>query len=896
MRFSDRVGRAFRILLFRPNVRDEVREEIEFYLEMRAGELVDRGMSPEEARRAALAAFGDPARVEAKTVEMAKRLRRGRGWSDTLAEGIRDLRHVVRSLRRRPGYAITVVATLALGIGANTAIFTVVHSVLLRPLPYAEPGRLVQLFETTPQNPQRSSSPMNYLDARQQIQSFEHLSAFRTQPRNLLGEGDPERLVVGNVSANFFATLGVDALVGRTFIPEAVQPGEARTAVLSHDLWVRRFGSDPSLMGDAIRLDGESLTVVGVMPQSLRLPAQASLWIKAFRDVPEVGPRFDGDHASMRDAWYFDVVGRLKSDASIERAQAELDVLAAAIRQVDPVSNPDMGFRVVHLLEETVQPARALLVLLIGAVVFVLLIACVNVANLALIRASSRGRELGVRAALGASRGRLVRHLLGEGAVLGLAGGAAGLALAVWAVSALKAIAPGGLPRAAEIGLHPAALLFTTAVTVLTILVFGLFPALSAVRTNNLGLVSRGDAGGVPGGVSRRRAMLVVLETALALVLVLGATLSAESLWRLSRVDLGFAASDVVTLPFMIPGAADMDDADWLTIYREVGARVREVPGVVSAGLATRGPVSTGFQASLRVEGREVEANDLLNVGWQVVSADYFTSVGIGIRTGRGFDASDRPESTPVAVVNETLARTVWPNGDPIGQRINTGLDDGVGNWVTVVGVAADTRNRGPSRTVLPAYFRPLGQPGAFAGEGMMLTVRASDDPGALVPALQQAAWSVQPDLPFYRVLVGDDNAAGFASGARFLLLLLGAFAFVALLLGAVGIYGVVAYSAERRTREMGVRVALGAHRSAVLGLVLRQGLGLAGSGVAVGLVVSLALSRSLETLLFDVSPRDLSTYGAVGLFLLMVASFAALAPAVRASSVDPMLAIRSEG
>lgn len=893
MGLFDRIPSAFRLSRFRSDREGDVREEIDFYIDMRTRELVSRGMSPEAARAAAVAAFGDRARIEAETLRVARASTRG---GLEMGELMREVRQSVRSLARKPAFALTVLLTLAVGIGGSTTMFTVVNSVLFRPLPYPAPDRLVALTETNSRTTQRGMAPLNYLDAREGAPEIEHLAAYRVQPRNLLGEGEPERLVAGNVSANFFATLGVPPLIGRTFTLDPAGLGDARAVVLSHALWVRRFGADPSVLGSTIRLDDETVTVAGVMPAEFGYPDDADLWIKARGDVPEMSTGDDVNHLQVRDAWYFSAVGRLRPGASLARAQAELDGVASRIRELDPESNGETGFLLTPLLSATVSSARSSLLFLLGAVGLVLLIACTNAANLMLVRAAGRSTELGIRAALGAGRRGLVRHLLVESAVLGLGGALVGAILAVWGTGVVRDRAASWLPRAAEVSVDPWALMFGAGVSVLTVVLFGALPILSSVRTSPREVLgARGSGAGGP-MAKRLRSGLVVGETALAIVLVLAAGLTLKSVWALSRVDLGFDTAGLATLPFMVPGAREMDEVEWQALYRQVLERVGDVGGVEAVGVATRGPVSTGWQAGLRVQGMEYDTNNPPIVGWQVVSEGYFDAVGTPILEGRGFTAADVAGGTRVAVVNETMARAIWPDGNPVGQQINTGLDGQPWEvWVTVVGVVADTRNRGPMSPIVPAYFRPLSQPSAFPGDGMVLVARTTGNPDERLADIQAAAWSVDRSLPFYRVLTGDDIAAGFTARPRFIFAILGAFAGVALLLGAVGIHGVTAFSVEQRTRELGIRIALGAERRKVLTMVLRQSFSLVALGLILGVGAALALSRVLQGVLHEVSATDVTTYGAVAGLFLVVSVLAALLPARRAARIDPLRAMGTE-
>lgn len=871
---------------------EEIRDEVELYLELRTQELMSEGLSSEEARAKAEQAFGDRRRHESRAARFARRGGRRRRWSSGAQSVLSDLRFAARSLLRRPGFAATSVTTLALGIGGTAAMFTVIHGVLLSPLPYPQPDRLVQVFETTPRSQTRSSSPANFVDARAWARSFSQLAAYRTVQWNLIGEGEPERLSAGNVSSNFFDALGVPPALGRTFDARVAMPGDVRVVVLSHGLWSRRFGGDPGVVGRTILLDNEPVEVQGVMPRGFDFPAGAALWMKALRDVPEFNTDFDGDHTAERSAWYFSVVGRLNAGQSLQAAQAEMDAIAARIREIDPESNGETGYNLVPLHERTVASTRSTLWMLFGAVGFVLLIACTNVVNLLLVRAVGRRHELAVRAALGAGGRRIVRHVLAECVVLGALGGAAGLALGAVAVSVLRA-AP-GLPRAQEVGIDGPVVLFLAGVTVGAILLVGAVPGILAARQAPGAVLGSRDGVGDGRRAVRLQGGLVMVEVALAVVLVMGAGLTLRSLSSLARVDLGVETEGLATLRFALPGARDMEFAEWQNVYQRMLQRVRSVPGVPDAGLASAGPLSVGWQAGLRVEGREYDTNNPPIVGWSVATPGALSSAGVEIVSGRGFGPEDGPDAERVAVINSALARRIFPDVDPIGQRINTGLD-GMGNYVRVVGVATDTRNRGPAEEPAMAYYRPFAQQGAFPGDRVVLTLRASSEPAGLVRAVQQAVWSVDPDVPFYRVDVEGEIGRAFGANLRFILSLLGAFAVTAAVLGAIGIYGVTAYAVRRRTREIGVRLAMGAGGRQVARWVLGRSLRLGVAGVGVGSLAALGLTRLLGGVLFGVSPTDPLTFVVVAGALLGTAVLASLAPAWRASRVDPAVAVRAD-
>ncbi|MDH3225423.1 MAG: ABC transporter permease, partial [Gemmatimonadota bacterium] len=658
-----RVARIFRLADFRRSREEDLREEIDFYIAMRTRELVRQGMAEEEALAAATAAFGDRERIEREALRVGQA--RSTGPAEGLTDLARELRQVARGLVRRPAFTATVLGTLALGVGGSTTMFTVVNSVLFEPLPYANPDQLIEVNETSSRTTNRSSAPLNYLDLRSGSSRLSHVTAYRVRARNLLGEGEPERLVAGNVSANFFETFGVAPVAGRAFDVTPARPGDARSVVLSHDLWVRRFGGDPEVVGRTISLDRESVTIEGVMPPGFRVPDDADLWIKAWGDVPDIGVTASEEHLQMRDAWYFQTIARLAPGVTLHQAQAELDGIASRIREVAPESNAETGFLITPLQEATVSTARGSLFLLLGAVGLVLFIACINVANLVLVRSLTRSTEMGVRMALGAGRSGLVRHVLAESALLGLGGAALGTLVAVVATRLVRDAAQAWLPRAAEVALDGNALVFSAVLAVLTAAAVGIFPVFATRRTSGAEALNARGAGRGTSGSNRLRAGLIVGESALAIVLVLTAALTLRSVWSLNEVDLGFDVRPIASMPFTLPGSSDMAEDEWRLVYRDVLDRVGAVPGVEGVAVASRGPVSTGWQAGLRVQGREYDSNNPPIVGWQVVSETYFETLGVSIVAGRGFLVSDGPGATDVAVLNETMARSIFPDEDP---------------------------------------------------------------------------------------------------------------------------------------------------------------------------------------------------------------------------------------
>ncbi|MGH2779885.1 MAG: ABC transporter permease [Thermoleophilaceae bacterium] len=807
---------------------------------------------------------------------------------------LHDLRYALRSLRKSPGFTAVVVLTLALGIGANTAIFSLVNAVLLRPLPFPEPDRLVQVWETRPGEDDRRVAPANFLDWRADSRVFEGLASYDVRTGNLLGGGEPERVTFATVSANFFQTLGVDVRRGRMFLSDESDASGTRTAILSHELWLRRFGGDPAVLGRTVKLDSQAFRIVGVMSDRFDFPSGTELWVRAPFDVPGLAG-FPGDITQLRDAWYFRVVGRLAEGIDLAEAQTGMDVLARRLETEYPVANLDAGIRLVPLHEELVGDTRAALVMLLAAVGLVMLIACVNVANLVLARATRRRKELALRTALGAARGRLAAQLLGESVILGLLGGGLGVLIAYGAAPLQSRLLPPGLLPPGGVQPDASLLGFALALSLVTALVFGALPAFYAARVApGAALGERGSGGGGLAG-RRVRGALVVAECAFAVLLVLGASLALKSSWRLQQVDPGYRVEGLQTMRIALPGVQASEAGQAASFYGDVLARVGALPRVTSAAVAMSGPADDGPGAGLRIEDRPAPEGALPDASWQVVSPDYFRTAGIPLLRGRTFEEQDDGSALPVAVINEALARRHWPGGDAIGRRINTGLD-GEGVWVTVVGVVGSTKNEGLAVESAPEMFRPLAQPSrGFGGAEAMLLVRSDAAAATPLSAIRAAIREVRPDVPVFDIRTGRELLGGSVVEPRTILLLLGTFAGLALILGAVGIYGVLSYVVGQRTQEIGVRIALGARGSEVMLTIVRTSLALVAGGLALGLVAALLATRVLEGLLFQVSTTDPVMYAAAALVLLAVGLGASVVPARRAARVDPMVALRNE-
>lgn len=807
---------------------------------------------------------------------------------------IQDLRQAARGLLRTPVTTVAAVATLALGIGANTAIFSAVRGVLLRPLPFPDPGELVLLQEERPTRGVMQVSPGNYLDWRGRTETFESMAAWTDRPVNLATEEAPVRAEAAVVSGNFFRTLGLEAELGRTFDPAFRVDAGLKVVVLSHGLWRDRFGADPAVVGLTVEVDGDPHEVIGVTGPGMGFPEDAELWIRSPSEAPNI-PGFTGDLAGIRTSWYFDVVGRLADGVELPAARAELDALAAALRAEHPGQNEDAGIVAEPLRKALVADARPLLLLLLGAVSLVLLVACVNVANLVLSRAEGRRHDFAVRSALGAGGGPLARFVLAEGMVLAGVGASLGVLMAWLGLPLLLSFLPDGLPRAAEIGLDAAVLTFAVAAAGLSCLLFTAWPAVAARSTPPAAALSgRGETG--TRGRRRIRQVLVIGEIALAVVLAVGSGLVVRSVSRMAEVDPGIEAEGLAAVRVSLLDAGELTPEERRARWREIEAAVAGRPGVAGAGMGLRGPLEPGPRAGLRVVGRaRAGVNDDISVGWKPVSPSYLPTLGVPVLRGRGLEPSDREGSVHVGVVNETLARIFFPGGDVLGRRITIGLDYGHEVEITLVGVVADTRNRGPTRPPLPMLYRPVDQADGFQGGTMTVVARVGDEMEAGPGRIQEAVRRATPRAVVYGPTTGPRIVAGFLGSHHFVLSLLGLFAVLAVSMGAVGIYGVMAHAVGRRRREIGIRRAVGASGRSVLGLVLGQGLALTVPGVVAGLAVSAVAGRALSAWLFEVAPIDPLTWAAVAAVLGLVGLAATLLPAREAVRLDPVRALRSE-
>ncbi len=803
---------------------------------------------------------------------------------------LRDLRTAARMLRRSPGFAAVALATLAIGIGSSAAIFGVVDAVLLRPLPYGEPDRLVALQQTLPSRgiAQTGCSYLNYLDFAR-AKSFAALGAIRMHDFTLTGQGEPALVVGGTATANLFAMLRARPRIGRGLEPADGEPSAPAVAVLGDKLWRERFQADPAVLGRTVRLDEQPFTIVGVMPASFRTPPDvppAELWTVLNRD-----PVF-GDLRQKRGGHYLTVVGRLRDGAARAEAEAELATVAKSLARAYPKENEGWGVRLVPLAESLVGGVRTALGVLFGAVAFVFLIACANVANLLLARASGRSREVAIRSALGASRGDLVRQFLVESLLLALLGGGLGLALAASSVRALRAWLPQNLPRVSEVGVDAHVLLFGLGASAAAALIFGLAPAIAAADRRLWGALREGAAGtGESRGRRRLRGGLVVLETALSFVLLVGAGLLARSLMRIEEVPLGFNPERVLTAGMSLPRSQYSTPEQWRAFYNSLVGRLEGAPGVQTVAASLPLPLyGGGLNFGFGVEGRVEPPGADLSANYTALTPGYFRALQIPLVRGRPITERDTADAPKVCVVSQTLARQVFPGEDPIGRRLVFGFKESVPR--EIVGIVADVQRDGRGEPSRPEMYVPFAQEPWWAA---YLVVRTAGDPSHVSGIVREAVHALDPGLPIESVQPMVEIVQESVAPPRFRATLLSLFGAAALVLAIVGIYGVLSYSVGRRTRELGIRVALGAERGDVLRLVIGEGLWLTGAGLAAGAVGAAILSRFLATLLFGVGRFDLATWAGVASALLAAGLLACWVPARRATRVDPVTALRAE-
>src|SRR5215208_6444143 len=798
---------------------------------------------------------------------------------------LQDLRFGLRTLAKRPGFALVAVLTLALGIGANTAIFSLVNAVLLRPLPFRDAERLVVVYETTQSVPRDFISVPNLEDYRAGSRSFEGFATFVPQSVNLTGAGaEPERVFGAFVTSSFFPVVGVEPARGRAFAAEDDVQGGGQVALLAHELWQRRFGADPEIVGKSLTFNGEPYTVIGVMSEGFRFPTYAPEVLLPAQKWPNYNPV-----RSSHNSW---VVGRLRGGVTRAAAEGELRAIAQRLEEAYPDENRGRGVEVVGLHEQTVEDVRPALLILLGAVGLILAIACSNIANLLLARGAARQREVALRTALGASRLRLLRQFLTETMLLALAGGAVGLLVAQWGVDALLALNPGDLPAAQKVGIDARVLAFSLGLSVLTGFVFGIVPALQLSKTDvTSGLKEGGRGGGEGRERARLRGAFVVSQVALSLVLLVGAGLLLNSFYRLLRTSPGFNPQNLLTMEYRLPRNRYVKGEQQWAFHREVVERVSHLPGVEAAAVVRGLPFSgNGATLTYAVPGQAPpppgqEPKSLENA----IDPHYLSTVGLPLIRGRNFTPQDGPESPRVMLVNRTLAEKLWPGADPLGKQLE--LPDAKVT-ASIVGVVGDAKQFDIGESQRPQIYTAYAQNPHIFGT---LVVRSRVEPLSLAESVKKTVWSVDPEQPVWKVRTVERLIEMNVAGRRFVLTLMACFAGLAVLLTALGLYGVVSYTVAQRTHEIGIRVALGAQGRDVLRLVLGQGMRLVVVGLALGVVGAFAATKLMAGLLYGVSATDPLTYAAVALLLAAVALLACLVPARRATKVDPMVALRYE-
>jgi len=883
----ERLRLRLRSLWRKAEAENELSEELRSHLEWEIERNVRQGMNREDARYAALKNFGG--------LEQAKERCRDARGARMIEELWHDFRYGLRMLRKNPGFSAVAVLTLALGIGANTAIFSVVNALLLRPYPYKDQDRLVWLWETKlPEIPRISPSPANFLDWQKQITVFEQFAAINVHDYNLIGDGNPERIRGMVITHGFFSTLGIRPQIGRDFFPDENRLGHNNVTILSHELWQRRFGGDPNILNRKIRLDDQQFTVIGVMPVSSGLNLRRTeIWIPI---------AFTAEQIQNRRVGILNVIGRLKRDVTLEQARSEMSVIADRLAKQYPDSNAGWNVSVSLLLEDAVTETgiKPPLLLLMGAVAFVLLIACANVANLLLARAAARQKEIALRTALGASRWRIVRQLLVESLLLSLAGGITGLMLANGGLKLLMVQSDIAWPRIMNVSLDLHILAFTIAITLLTGLSFGIVPALQASKPNLNEMLK--DAGRGSTGGRRQYAVrnaLIVLEVAISLVLLVGAGLLMKSFIGLQKVDPGFDPKNALTVAISLPERKYPENNLQAAFYKQLIERVSALPGVQATAAASNVPFSNihwgNWGRGFRVEGRTDNSSGSEDwTGYYSVSPNYFKTMGIPLLKGRLFTEFDTESAPRVAIINSTMATRFFPGEYPIGKRIQ--LTDRVNNgsqvYREIVGIVGDVKSNSLDQQAHPQTYEPYTQE---PFPSMTLIVRTAGDPIGLGASIRSEVFQLDREQPIFGIMTLEGLISTSTGQQRFSMLLLGIFAAAAIALASIGLYGVMSYAVAQRTHEVGIRMALGAQRRDVLGLILRQGLRLTLVGIAIGLIAAWAATRLLINLLYGVSATDMPTFAGVSLLLIGVALLACYLPARRATKVDPLVALRRE-
>jgi putative ABC transport system permease protein len=863
----------WRRLLFywrREEFERELEEEMKFHLEMKAQENRCKGMPSEEAIYAARRQFGNQTILKEASRDM---------WSFNSLETLwQDLRYGARRLLKTPGFTLVAVLTLALGIGANTAMFSVVNAVLLRPLPFPEPERLMLVTAKGTSNFSNFAAP-DFRDLATQNHSFSQLGAYATSTFNLSGGSEPERINGARISTSLLPTLGVQPLYGRNLTAEEDQEGGQKVALLSYGLWQRQFGADQEVVGRQIRLDEQSYTIIGVLPPELNFPADKELFVPLALDARAL-TNYEG--------YFLTIIARLQAGVTRPQADAEL----ATIIKPGERGPRFEKLQVLGLQEALVGDVRTMMLVLMGAVLFVALIACANLANLMLTATARRQKEIAVRLSLGAGRGRVVRQFLTESLLLAGLGGIAGLLLAYWAMTLVNAMLPGTIPRIGKIGIDGWVLGFTSALTVTAGLLFGTLPALRASQTaltETLKAGSRTLGGSL--GSRRLRASLIVSQVALTVVLLTGAGLLIKSFMRLQQTQLGFRPERVLTARVALPRSAYSTPQHRQNFARRLLEEVQKQPGMQEAALTSSLPFATGNPSyGILMDDQEQGFSGMPTAHFRSVSSDYFRVMGIPLLEGRELTDADHERAPMVVIINETMAKRYWPNANPIGQRIKETSNDRT--WREIVGIVGSVRHRAREEEPRPEMFVPCDQVPAVT---LNVVVRTQAEPVNFGAALYGAVASIDANLPVFEVRTMEERLFDSVAQPRFRTTLLGVFAGLALVMAVVGLYAVMAFSVAQRTHELGIRTALGAQRRDVIGLVLGQGVKLAGIGIGLGLIGAWALTRVLTTLLYEVKPTDPVTFLGVPVLLMAVAILACWIPARQAARVDPLVALRHE-
>jgi putative ABC transport system permease protein len=856
--------------------------EIEAHIALEADRLRGEGLDEAEARARARQAFGNALRAEERYYES-----RHSSWRNALSK---DLGYAFRTLRRSPTFTAAAALTLALGIGVNTALFTVIDAALLRPLPYPDAGRLVKLYERVADGSKESWSPADFLEFRRQSASFAYLAGYREGPVNITGRDQPQRINGAGVTADFFAAMNLQPRLGRTFDPHRDTPGTP-LAVLSDSLWRRQYGADPNITGKTLDIDGQPRTIAGIMPAGFAFPAECEIWTLSRLAVPEYPRAPTVDRSNDRGGHYFDILARLKPDVTVAQAQAETEAIARRLKRQYGNEEEAVGAALVGLHEDLVGQTKPALLILLTAVTMLLLVACVNVANLLLARGAARQKEIAVRAALGASRRRITCQLLTESLLLAALGGGAGILFGYLALMPLRASIPAEMLAGAPLKIDLPVLAFTAAVSLAAGILFGLFPALGLAHHDVNVMLGESGRGATSGARARRmQALLVVSEIALAGVLIVGAGLLMRSFSRLLEAQAGFNPERVLSLEVSLSPARYPNPAARDLFVRRALDEIRMRPEVISAGAASRLPLNPGNSTrGLRIKGRTQSASNDASVDYIAVSPDYFSSLGAALVKGRVFTDTDK---APVVVINEAAARRFWPGQDPVGAQVRAGACGEGEQWCQVIGVVANIRQHSLAQPAAPTLYVPYARdPWPFMG----FAVRLRTDPLRAASTVESAIHAVDKNQPVFHVRAMREVVSNSLATRRFRMVLLGVFAALALALASIGVYGVMAYAVAQRSSEIGIRMALGAHPAQIRKLVVGAGLRLATSGVIVGAILSLGLNRFLGSALYGIKPTDWVTFLAASVLLMAVAVLASYVPARRAMSIDPVVALRVE-